>query len=92
MTPLTPLSTSAAPAQQADLKTAATGFEAIFLRQMLAAARATDFGDDLFGSGQGEDTFAEMRDAQFADIAAAQGSLGLASMIEAQLARHSQEP
>ncbi|MCB2088001.1 MAG: rod-binding protein, partial [Sphingomonadaceae bacterium] len=63
-------------------------FEAIFLRQLLASARATNFGgDELFG-GQGMETFTEMRDARFAEIAAGTGALGLASMIEMQLARH----
>ena len=70
------------------LTQAAQQFEAIFLRQMLAAARSTDFGgDDLFG-GQGEETFREMRDSQFARIASESGTLGLAARIEAQLARH----
>lgn len=54
---------------------------------MLAAARQADFGgDDLFGN-QAQDTFNEMRDAQFADIAARSGALGMADMIEAQLIR-----
>jgi flagellar protein FlgJ len=82
---------SAAPAASSDrarLGEAARQFEAIFLRQMLAAARSTDFGgDDLFGSA-GEETFREMRDARFAEIAAGTGSLGLAASIEAQLARY----
>jgi peptidoglycan hydrolase FlgJ len=70
------------------LKAAAQQFEAIFVRQMLSAARSADFGgDDLFGS-QGEETFREMRDAQFAQVVSEAGSLGLASSIEAQLARH----
>ena len=70
------------------LKGAAQQFEAIFLRQMLAAARSTDFGgDDLFG-GEGEETFREMRDAQFAQLASESGTLGLAARIEAQLAHH----
>jgi len=73
------------------LTEAAQQFEAIFLRQMLATARATDFGgDDLFG-GAGEDTFREMRDAQFAQVASESGTLGLAARIEAQLARHLQD-
>lgn len=79
--------TPGAPAKS-ELRAAAEGFEAIMLRQMLAAARASDMGDDLFGGGAGQDTFAEMRDAQFADIAAGSGMLGLADMLEAQLARH----
>jgi flagellar protein FlgJ len=81
---------SAAPAASSDrarLGEAARQFEAIFLRQMLAAARSTDFGgDDVFG-GAGEETFRELRDARFAEIAAGTGSLGLAASIEAQLAR-----
>jgi flagellar protein FlgJ len=69
------------------LKAAAKQFEAIFLRQMLSAARGADFGGkDLFGS-QGEETFREMRDARFAEVAAQTGSMGMADMIEAQLKR-----
>jgi flagellar protein FlgJ len=69
------------------LKQAAQQFEAIFVRQMLAAARSTDFGgDELFG-GQGEDTFREMQDSQFARIASESGALGLGKSIEAQLAQ-----
>jgi flagellar protein FlgJ len=67
---------------------AAKQFEAIFLRQMLSVARSTDFGgNDLFG-GQGEETFQEMRDARFAEIAADSGAIGLAASIEQQLARY----
>ena len=81
---------SAAPSptgNRAHLAEAAKQFEAIFLRQMLSAARSTDFGgNDLFG-GQGEDTFLEMRDARFADIAAGTGAIGFAATIEKQLAR-----
>lgn len=74
--------------ERTPLTEAAQQFEAIFLRQMLAAARSTDFGgDDLFG-GAGDETFREMRDAQFAEIASESGTLGLAARIEAQLARH----
>lgn len=79
----------AAPASERErLAGAARQFEAILLRQMLAAARSTDFGgDELFG-GEGEETFREMRDAQFAQLASESGTLGLAARIEAQLARH----
>jgi len=71
------------------LREVAQGFEAMLLRQMLSAAGKTDFGgDDLFGKSS-DNTFKEMRDARFADLAAANGSLGLAAQIEAQLARTS---
>lgn len=70
-----------------DLAAAAKQFEAIFLRQMLSAARGADFGgNDLFGS-QGEQTFREMRDARFAEIASETGAMGMADLIEKQLAR-----
>ena len=70
-----------------ELREAAEQFEAILLRQMLASARSTDFGgNDLFG-GEGEKTFAEMRDARFAELTAQSGQLGFAEAIENQLAR-----
>lgn len=85
--------TSATPApaarseQRAQLSAAAKQFEAIFVRQMLAAARKTDFGgSDLFG-GQGMDTFRQMQDERFADIASERGAFGLAKVIEARLAQ-----
>ncbi len=86
-----PARPSAAPAagdDHARLHEAAKQFEAIFLRQMLSVARSTDFGgNDLFG-GQGEETFQEMRDARFADLASDSGAIGLAASIEKQLARY----
>lgn len=70
------------------LADAAKAFEAIFVRQMLSAARQAGFGDSLTGGGQGLETFRAMQDSQFADLAAQSGALGLAKQIEAQLARH----
>ena len=77
---------TAADASRAKLAGAAKEFEAIFVRQMLASARQANFGDELFGSGA-IDTFREMQDSQFADMAAETGTLGLAKQIEAHLAR-----
>lgn len=72
---------------RAQLAQAAKQFEAIFLRQMLSAARGADFGgDDLMGS-QAQDTFREMRDARFAEVAAQSGAMGMADIIEAQLTK-----
>jgi flagellar protein FlgJ len=73
-------------ATKAKLSGAAKEFEAIFVRQMLAAARKTDFGNDLFGSSA-TDTFRDMQDSQFADLTAKTGTLGLAKQIEAHMAR-----
>lgn len=69
---------------RAQLKAAAKQFEAIFVRQMLAAARKTDFGGNVLG-GQGLNTFRTMQDEHFADLAADTGAFGMAKMIEAQL-------
>lgn len=79
----TPLS---APANgTSELRAAAEAFEAIFLRQLLASARAADFGgEDLFG-GPGLEQFEAMRDEHFADIASSQSMFGLADAIERQL-------
>ena len=73
------------------LASAAKAFEAIFVRQMLSAARQAGFGDSLIG-GQGLDTFRSMQDSQFADMTAQTGTLGLAKQIEVQLARHLPAP
>lgn len=72
---------------RAQLAEAARKFEAIFLRQMLAAARKTEFGAPLFG-GEGLKTFRTMQDEHFADLASQSRAFGLAAQIEAQLARH----
>jgi flagellar protein FlgJ len=87
MNPVTPLTATPTANSREDLAKAAQGFEAIFVRQMLAAARKADFGGDDMLAGKGLETFRQMQDERFADIAAERGSFGLAKMIEAQLAR-----
>lgn len=81
--------TPAAPAspERQKLAAAAKQFEAIFVRQMLAAARAAKPAgeDNLFG-GQAMDTFNSMQDERFAQVAADHGAFGLAQAIERQLA------
>lgn len=69
------------------LAEAARKFEAIFLRQMLSAARRADFGAPLLG-GEGLKTFRTMQDEHLADLASKSGAFGLAAQIEAQLVRH----
>lgn len=73
---------------RAELREAAQQFEAILLRQMLASARTTSFGGGESLFGKSDETFREMRDARFAEIAANSGQLGFATAIERQLARH----
>lgn len=87
MTPLSATSPAlpAATGERAKLAAAAKQFEAIFIRQMLCAARATDFGGGLFDS-EALGTFRQMEDEKFADIASQTGAFGIAKQIEAQLA------
>jgi peptidoglycan hydrolase FlgJ len=66
------------------LHQAAQQFEAIFVRQMLAEARKSNMGDELF-SNQGTDTFREMQEQAFAAATTKAGGLGFAKMIEKQL-------
>jgi flagellar protein FlgJ len=89
MTPVAAQSSQSTPPDPARiaLHKAAQQFEAIFLRQMLAAARKADFGEELFG-GQALQTFNTMQDEKFADLAAESGAFGLARQIESQLAAH----
>lgn len=68
------------------LAKAAKQFEAIFVRQVLAEARkAKPAGEDTLFGGQALDTFRQMQDERFADIASDRGAFGLAKAIEAQL-------
>ncbi len=78
--------------EREQLRQAAQGFEAIFIRRMLDAARSADLGgDDLMG-GSAMDQYAAMRDEHLAQIAAERGTFGIAAAIEAQLARRSTAP
>lgn len=81
------LTTKADASDREKLSATAKQFEAMFMREMLAAARKTDFGGDgIFGSSA-MDTFRQLQDEHFADVTAQSGTLGLASIIEAQMAR-----
>jgi peptidoglycan hydrolase FlgJ len=89
MTSVAPTRAASAPQtpEAAALRKAAQGFEAIFLRQILASARQTSFGgEDLFGS-EASETFTQMRDDRFAEIASTTGTFGLARQLEVQLTR-----
>lgn len=66
------------------LAVAAKQFEAIFIRQVLAAARQAGLGESLLG-GKGIETFRQMQDENFADLAAERGAFGIAAAIERQL-------
>lgn len=70
--------------ERAALRQAARQFEAIFVRQMLAAARTTKLGEGI-GDSEATEQFRSMQDEHFAQIAADQGMLGLGDAIERQL-------
>ena len=57
-------------------------FEAIFLRQMIAAMRNPSLGEALFGS-DAANQFRDMSDARLADSMA--GQFGIARLLEKQL-------
>lgn len=75
----------AAPPERSDLREAAQAFEAIFVRRLLASARAGSLAEQTPFSGHGLDQFTAMRDEHVADIAARSGGFGLAAQIEQQL-------
>jgi len=70
--------------ERAALRQAARQFEAIFVRQMLAAARATKLADGV-GDSAATEQFRGLQDEHFAQIAADRGMLGLGDAIERQL-------
>ena len=70
--------------ERAALRQAARQFEAIFVRQMLAAARATRLADGV-GDSAATEQFRGLQDEHFAQIAADRGMLGLGDAIERQL-------
>lgn len=73
--------------QREQLATAARQFEAIFVRQMLSAARKTDFGGEKLFDSQAMGTFRQMQDERVADTVSGTGAFGMAKMIEARLAQ-----
>jgi flagellar protein FlgJ len=74
--------------EQAELRKAAEGFEAIMVRKMLETARAASFAEETPLTGGGLQQFQAMRDEHFADLAAQSGAFGFARSIETQLAQY----
>lgn len=74
--------------EQAELRKAAEGFEAIMVRKMLETARAASLSEETPLTGGGLKQFQAMRDEHFADIAAKAGAFGFARSIEASLAQY----
>jgi len=74
--------------EQAELRKAAEGFEAIMIRKWLESARAANFAEETPLTGGGMKQFSAMRDEHFAQIASSTGAFGFARSIEAQLSQH----
>lgn len=72
--------------ERLELREAAQAFEAIFVRRMLASARASSLAEQGPFSGPGLKQFEAMRDEHVAEIASKSGGFGLADQIEQQLA------
>ena len=71
--------------ERLELRKVARAFEAIFVRQLLAAARAGSIAEQTPFSGPGLEQFTAMRDEHMAEIASQSGAFGLAEQIERQL-------
>jgi flagellar protein FlgJ len=85
MTSVNQVAGSPAPSSAEPLKKVAQQFEAIFVRQMMASMRQAKLVDDPLDSSA-TDNFRELADARTADAIASGGHIGLAQMIERQLA------
>lgn len=69
-------------------------FEAIFAQQLVVAMRqsADTLGDGLFGGDTGSTTYADWFDRNMAEHLAANGGIGLAEVIEADIRRSRGQP
>lgn len=73
--------------EDAKLRKACQGFEALLVQQMLSAMRQTVEKSDVFGSREKEDVFQGMLDQQMADEISRTGTMGIADMLYAQLSK-----
>jgi peptidoglycan hydrolase FlgJ len=70
---------------QLGLKKACQGFEAIFIREMLATARSTSLGDGILGGDNASEITDTLRDDALADTISGGGGLGVAQVLEREL-------
>ena len=80
------------PASSADknrqaAKKVAREFESLMVNEMLKSMRATTGKDPLISGGRGEEIYQSLLDQEYAQAIAGQGMLGLAKIIEQQLAQ-----
>jgi Rod binding domain-containing protein len=83
-----PIRAPAATSNVARAQTAAKEFEGVFITQMLGQMFSGLETDKTFGGGQGETMFRSLMLDQYGKQVSAQGGIGLASTITAQLLKH----
>jgi flagellar protein FlgJ len=69
----------------AKIKEAASQFESMLIGQMLRSARESTSDDGDSGSAASNSTYMEVAEQQFAGALAANGGMGIAKMVVAQL-------
>jgi Rod binding domain-containing protein len=74
------------PADAQRLREAAQALDGMFVRQLVAAMRATVPTDSLTHGGAGEEMFTALLDERFADAMPAQWSRGIADALLSRLA------
>jgi flagellar protein FlgJ len=90
--PVSPAAALQAKAMDPQLRKAAEGFEAVFLREMIGSMRKAKLAeDDLFGSSA-TDNFRELADANLADSMSGLGLFGISALVEAQIAKLGVKP
>ncbi len=80
------LSPQEARRQRGELREAARDFEAVFINLLIQEMRPDEGEDDMFGGGFGNRYYTEMFDAELSRLLSRTGQLGLAEMIERQVA------
>ncbi len=68
-----------------ELRKAAQGFEAVFIRQVIGSMRKAQLANEMFGSSA-TDNFRELADSKTAESMALLGQFGIADMVYRQLA------
>lgn len=72
--------------QRVELREAARDFEAMFLNLLIQEMRPDEGEDEMLGGGLGNRYYTEMFDAELSKLLSRTGQLGLAEMIERQVA------
>jgi len=72
-------------AKKAELKKAARGFEAVFIRQLLHVMNSTVRNGGMFGEGAAGAIYSDIVENSLADVLSERGVLGIGDMLYRQL-------